>query len=193
MHPHTQRWLFWFIRAATTGLFAGIAIVFPPLNAALAIHLYGAYVKLDGFLLIGLNASMDEERPWLLWAAVVAVLSGVAILVWPVSSPVLLFFTLAGLSIVRGAFELLSALASKTPQRSLRVLNAGLIMLLGVMLAAHGPLVLSEMVTGFAIYASLSAIGQLAIGFEQRAQDASRRPRLPGSPGSRASAHSLRV
>jgi len=159
-------WL-WIMRSLVTAAFAMIAIAFPPLNTALAVYLYGAYVKLDGFLLIGLNTS--EQSRALLIAGVFAVVSGVAILLWPIAAPESLLYTLAALAIARGGLEAFNSFRKTSGQRErrLRVGSATAITTGGVILASHEPLALAVLIGGFAIQASIASVFQLAVGIEQ--------------------------
>jgi uncharacterized membrane protein HdeD (DUF308 family) len=167
MNATHKLWWLWIMRSLVTAAFAMIAIAFPPLNTALAVYLYGAYVKLDGFLLIGLNTS--EQSRSLLIAGVFALGSGVAILLWPLAAPESLLYTLAALAIARGGLEGFNSFRNTPGQRerTLRVGSATAITAGGVILAAHEPLALPVLIGGFAIQASLASVFQLAVGIEQ--------------------------
>jgi uncharacterized membrane protein HdeD (DUF308 family) len=173
MHAHPQRWWFWALRAVATTLFAIIAIAYPPFTSALAVHLYGAYVKLDGFVLIGMNVHSNGQRSWLLLAGLVALASGLTILVWPASDASALAIALGGLAILRGALEAADAFINQGSRRErrLRVFSAMLLVTFGLMLGVHSWLGLPRLVLGFALHATLAGLSQFAIAFEQ-ARDA---------------------
>lgn len=161
-------WWLWVLRSAVTAMFALITIAFPPLTSVLAIYLYGAYVKLDGFVLIGLHVNSSTTRPWLFVAGMVALISGLAILMWPASAPASLLYTLAVLAVVRGVLEAAQAITQHTRlwQRGLRVTAGGLIASFGMVLAAHEPLSRGVLVGAFALHASLISACQFAVGLE---------------------------
>lgn len=174
MNMQQNGWWLWIIRAASTAIFALIAIVFPPLTSALAVHLYGAYVKLDGFMLIGLNAAGAGKRVWLFTAGVLALITGVTIVLWPLADTANLAFTLAVLGIARGALEAVSAFVSdaRSWERVLRFACATTIISFSLMLSAHNAFGLALLVTGFALHATMAAVCQVGAGVEQRARHA---------------------
>ena len=184
MNTHHDLWWLWILRAISTAMFAMIAIAFPPLTAPLAVYLYGAYVKLDGFVLIGLNTNGNVRQPWLLAAGIVAIASGVMILLWPFAGSDALILALATLTIARGALEAVPPILDGRLvwERRLRFAVACLIIAFGFVLLAHEPLNLRIMIGGFALYASLTSASQLAIGLAQRARHlAQPTPRHPRS------------
>lgn len=168
MNSGNDLWWLWCLRSGVTALFATIAVMYPPLTSVLAAYLYGAYVKLDGFALIGLNAG-NTTRPWLIIAGLAALISGLAILMWPDTSSVALLYVLAVLAITRGGLEAYHAVTehSKLWERGLRVATAGCIASFGVVLAAHEPLSREVLVGAFALSASLTSACEFAIGLTQ--------------------------
>ena len=189
MNANHGLWWLWILRSISTALFAMIAIAFPPLTSSLAVYLYGAYVNLDGFVLIGLNTNGSVRQPWLLIAGCVALLSGVAILLWPTTASVQLIYTLAALAVVRGAFEAVQPVVNERYQweRGLRIATAALIVAFGFVLAAHVPLGLHFLVGAFALQACLTSVCQLGVGLEQWSRYAeSPTPRKPRSVQKRA-------
>lgn len=184
MNTKHDLWWLWILRSAATATFAMIAVAFPPLTSSLAVYLYGGYVKLDGFLLIGLNTSSDVKRPWLLIAGIVAVGSGVAILLSPTSATHGLLYVLAALAIARGALEARHAICDEHQIRNcaLRIFGGSLIAIFGLVLAAHELLGLSGLIDAFALQALLTSACQFAIGVEhwsKRMREAT--PRKPDS------------
>ena len=183
VNTHHDLWWLWILRAISTAMFAMIAIAFPPLTSPLAVYLYGAYVKLDGFVLIGLNTNGNVRQPWLLVAGIVAIASGVTILLWPFAGSDALVLTLATLAIARGALEAVPPILDRRLmwERRLRIAVATLIIAFGFVLVAHEPLNLRLMVGAFALFASLTSASQFAIGLAQHArrleQPAPRKPR----------------
>ena len=177
MDMRHHSWWFWMVRASSTAVFALIAILYPPLTSALALHLYGAYVKLDGFLLIALYASGRDRGAWLLMAGLAAIAAGITILVWPATGGAGIAYTLAALSVLRGLFEVANALVSEARswERVLRLSSAALIITFGLMLGIYDTLGLNLLIVGFALQATLAAVCQLAVGLEQRSQT----PQLP--------------
>jgi uncharacterized membrane protein HdeD (DUF308 family) len=170
VNTHHDLWWLWILRAISTAMFAMIAIAYPPLTSTLAVYLYGAYVKLDGFVLIGLNTNGNVRQPWLLVAGIVAIASGVTILMWPFAGSDALVLTLATLAIARGALEAVPPILDGRLmwERRLRIVVATLIVAFGFVLVAHEPLNLRIMIGAFALFASLTSVSQLAIGFAQR-------------------------
>jgi uncharacterized membrane protein HdeD (DUF308 family) len=169
MNTKHDLWWLWILRSAATATFAMIAIAFPPLTSSLAVYLYGGYVKLDGFLLIGLNTSSDVKRPWLLIAGVVAVGSGVAILLAPASATHGLLYVLAALAVVRGVLEAKHAICDEQQIRkcALRILGGSFIGIFGLVLAAHEAVELRTLIDAFALQALLTSACQFAVGVEQ--------------------------
>ena len=168
MNTNRDLWWLWMLRAAATAAFAMIAVAFPPLTTSLAIYLYGGYVKLDGFVLIGLNANGTIKRPWLVLAGVLALVSGVAVLMWPTASSISLLYTLAALAIARGVMECVQTEVNDLSgwQRALRFAGSGLIITFGLVLGAHEPLSRAVLVTAFALHAFLLSCCHFAIGLE---------------------------
>ena len=172
MHAHPQRWWFWVLRAVATTLFAIIALMYPPFTSALAVHLYGAYVKLDGFVLIGMHVHDKRRRSWLLLAGLVALASGLTILVWPSSEASALAIALGAMAILRGALEAADAFTNQGSrrERTMRLFSAMLLVTFGLMLGAHSWIGLPRLVLGFALHATLAGLSQFTIAFEQARQ-----------------------
>jgi uncharacterized membrane protein HdeD (DUF308 family) len=169
MNTKHDLWWLWILRSAATATFAMIAVAFPPLTSSLAVYLYGGYIKLDGFLLIGLNTSSDVKRPWLLVAGVIAVGSGVAILLAPPSATHALLYVLAVLAIGRGVLEAKHAICDEQHIRNcaLRIISGSMIAVYGLALAAHEALGLRSLIDAFALQALLTSACQFAVGVEQ--------------------------
>ena len=196
MNTHHDLWWLWILRAISTAMFAMIAIAFPPLTSTLAVYLYGAYVKLDGFVLIGLNTNGNVRQPWLLVAGIVAIASGVTILLWPFAGSDALPLTLATLAIARGALEAVPPIrdARFAWERRLRIGVASLITAFGFVLIAHEPLNLRIMVSAFALYACATSASQFAIGIAQLARHTAQpMPRMPRNPRTHGSATRAQV
>ena len=189
MNTNHGLWWLWILRSISTALFAMIAIAFPPLTSSLAVYLYGAYVNLDGFVLIGLNTNGSVRRPWLLIAGSAALMSGIAILLWPTTASVGLIYTLATLAVIRGTLEAVQPIVNERFQweRGLRIATAALILAFGFVLAAHEPLGLRFLVGAFALQACLTSVCQLGVGLEQWSRYAELpTPRKPRSEQKRA-------
>jgi uncharacterized membrane protein HdeD (DUF308 family) len=169
MNSKPDLWWLWILRSAATAAFAMIVIAFPPLTTSLAIYLYGGYVKLDGFLLIGLNTNGDVRRPWLLIAGVLGVASGVAILLWPVSHSETLLYLLAAFAGGRGMLEAAHTITHRNRLREYgpRIMSGGIIALFGLVLAAHEPLSLRVLFGAFAVHAAMASACQFMVGLEQ--------------------------
>ncbi len=196
MKTYHNLWWLWILRSVSTATFALIAIAFPPLTSSLAVYLYGAYVKLDGFVLIGLNTNGNVRQPWLLIAGIFAIASGVTVLLWPLATSEPLIYTLAALAIARGALEAVPPILHDELrwERGLRIGVGGLIITFGLVLAAHEPLNLRLLIAAFALQASLTAVCQLAIGLDQRSGHVERpTPRRPRSARGRAPLSGLPV
>lgn len=178
MKHNYDLWWLWVLRSAATAIFAVVAVTFPPLTGALAIYLYGAYVKLDGFLLLGLNAESRTAGPYLMVAGVAALMSGLAILMWPASAPQSLLYTLAVLTIVRGVLEAIQAIRQRIQlwERGVRIIAAGLIVSFGLVLAAHEPLSRGVLVGAFALHAGFVSTCQFVIGLEQWSRHPGKHP-----------------
>jgi uncharacterized membrane protein HdeD (DUF308 family) len=194
MNRNPDSWWLWMVRAASTVSFAMIAIVFPPLTPALALLLYGAYVNLDGFALIGMHITSRNRRGWLLSAGVLAWITGVTILLSVSTEAGPLTYVLATLTVMRGSAELIAGLTHhRTWEGTLRLTGALSIVVFGLALGAHERLSLSVLVLCFALHATFSSFCQFGVGLEQSGHARRRHRRQQGRPGRHAPNRGLLV
>jgi uncharacterized membrane protein HdeD (DUF308 family) len=178
MNMYPQSWWLWILRAATTALFTLIAILYPPLNTVLALHLYGAYVNLDGFSLVALHAANRNDRAWLVYAAVVAWVSALTVLLGSAPERFSLTFVLAALAMARGVLEGIDARQlNPSRERTLRLLTAVLITGFGALLSAYRMVDLRTLVVCFGLYGAICSLGQLGVGLEIHRQGSRAQPR----------------
>ena len=113
MHAQwTQGWWVWAIRGIVAVFFGAIALMYPAPSLLLALLLFGAYLQLDGLAALALATSwgLRDRTVWpLAGIALIGLLGGMIIMIWPSFSTRGLVLLLGVCCLVRGVLEIVQA------------------------------------------------------------------------------------
>ena len=165
-----QNWWAVVLRGICAVLFGLGAFVWPGITLAVLILLYGAYALADGVLAVvaAVTSRQSGAFPWgVLLAGLAAIAAGVATLLWPGLTALVLLYLIAAWAIARGVFEVVAAIALRKEMEHEWLLAASgvLSILLGIFLVLSpgaGALALLWAIGAFAIAAGVLMI---ALGF----------------------------
>jgi len=101
-------WQALLLRGILAVLLGIVALAMPGLTLGLLVLLYGVYVLTDGIMAIWVGAK--ARAWWLLLAGVLGVLVGVYTFFYPGITAVALLYLIAALAVVRGIFEIVTAI-----------------------------------------------------------------------------------
>lgn len=125
----------------------GIAIfIWPGITLALLILMFAAFVLADGIMLAvhSLMSIKTDSRWWLrLLQGIVAVIAGIAVLMWPGLTALVLLYIIAFNAILGGAIQATTAILYRKAIRGELLLIAG-----GIMSVIFGALLLMYPLTG---------------------------------------------
>jgi uncharacterized membrane protein HdeD (DUF308 family) len=170
MRTLAQNWWVVVLRGVAAVLFGLAAIAWPGITLAVLILLYGAYALADGVLALvaALASRQPGDFPWgMLLAGLAAIAAGVLTFLWPGLSALVLVYLIAGWAIVRGVFEIVTAVAlrKEIDNEWLLAASGALSVLLGIFLVAApgaGAIALLWVIGAFAVVAGILMI---ALGF----------------------------
>ena len=100
------------LRGALAVLFGVLMVAWPGLGLVVLVALFGAYALVDGLLTLAAALGSGEDRGHRgaqLLEGVVGVLAGVAALVWPGMTALVLLYIIAAWAIVTGLAEIVAA------------------------------------------------------------------------------------
>lgn len=99
------------VRGVAAVVFGILAFVWPGLTLGLLVLLFGVFALVNGVLAIISAVRSKGEQVWtLLLEGVVGILAGLAVLVWPGLTALVLLYFIAGWAILTGALEAASAI-----------------------------------------------------------------------------------
>jgi uncharacterized membrane protein HdeD (DUF308 family) len=99
------------VRGVAAVVFGILAFVWPGLTLGLLVLLFGVFALVNGVLAIISAVRSKGEQVWtLLLEGVVGILAGLAVLVWPGLTALVLLYFIAGWAILTGALEVASAI-----------------------------------------------------------------------------------
>ena len=103
-----RNWWLLLIRGILAVLFGVVAFAWPALTLVTLVLLYGAYAFVDGLTAIWLGAS---SRAWgLLLFGVLGIIVGIYVFFFPGIAALALLYLIAAWAIVRGVFEIITAI-----------------------------------------------------------------------------------
>lgn len=144
-----------------TGVLAivfGLIASFSPIGSILTlVILWGAYALVDGIFAIvaAFRPESAGARAWLLLIGIVGVLAGIVAMTQPISSAVTLTWILGIWLIVRGIFELGSAIFGHASGSRLLLALAGIFWIVGGVIIAGHP---GQALVGISLWIGIMAI-----------------------------------
>lgn len=152
-------------------LFGLVALFWPGLTLFVLIVLFGAYALVDGILAIVAGVRGSEGRRWLLLAeGVLGVVAGLAVLVWPGMSALVLLYVISAWAIFTGLLKIVMAIASRreVDNEWLMGLSGVLSVVFGIILGVLPGVGLLSLVWLVGIYALIFGVALIVLGFRAR-------------------------
>jgi uncharacterized membrane protein HdeD (DUF308 family) len=111
-HALSKSWWLVLLRGIFAILFGVLAFVWPGLTLIALVTLYGIYAIADGAVALyaALAGGAPVSRWWLLFAGLLGLTIGIVTLVWPGITAIALLLCIAVWAVVRGVFEIVSAI-----------------------------------------------------------------------------------
>jgi len=111
-HAFAKSWWLVLLRGIFAILFGLLAFVWPGLTLVALVLLYGIYAMADGAVALyaALAGGGPVSRWWLLFAGLLGLAVGVITLAWPGITALALLVCIAVWALVRGVFEIVSAI-----------------------------------------------------------------------------------
>lgn len=171
----SQYWWLMLLWGVLVGLFGLCAIFWPHLTLLTLIFLFGAFALINGVL--GLFMAMQERTVLPSWgaamvAATISIIFGLAVMVWPHVTAVIILYLIAFWAIINGIVQLYTAFRGRHRYAPLFLGVSGLTSLaLGIILFVVSPLVaLLSLVWVIGIYALIYGIVLIVRSFYYRAR-----------------------
>jgi uncharacterized membrane protein HdeD (DUF308 family) len=159
-----RRYWWLFLIRGLFGLALGVlALVFPGATLAVTVLLIGAYLVVDGIVLVAkaVQAFRSDAHWWvLLLEGILSIAVGLAIFVWPGLSVLTLALLVGYWAIISGVLAIVTALRLRR-----HVANEWLYLLYGIVSLVFGILVLLAPATGLVYIVLMIAIYGFVIGF----------------------------
>lgn len=159
---YAHYWWTFALRGVLLIAFGVLAMSWPGLTLTVLILLFGIFALADGVLALALSfsGSARDIRGWLAFMSLLAIGTGVIALLWPGLTAVALLFVVAVWALVRGMFEIVSAirLRREIEHEWLLALSGAVLVLLGAMLMlfpAAGLLAVVVFMGAFAVVSGL--------------------------------------
>jgi uncharacterized membrane protein HdeD (DUF308 family) len=173
-----RHWWALAVRGLAAVVFGILAFVMPGMTLTVLVLLFGAYALVDGVLAIVSALRSGGEHLWyLLLEGVLSILAGVAALVWPGLTALVLLFIIAGWAILTGILEIISAVRLRKA-----IDNEWAWIASGVLSVIFGIILLVQPGTGalavvwlIGAYAVLFGITMIALAWQVRELEASSR------------------
>jgi uncharacterized membrane protein HdeD (DUF308 family) len=135
---YARYWWTFALRGILLIAFGLLAVLWPGLTLAVLILLFGLFALADGAfaLVLGFSSGAQGIRGWLVLMSILAIGAGMIALVWPGLTAVALLFLVAAWALVRGVFEIVSAirLRREIEHEWLLALSGAVLVLLGALL-----------------------------------------------------------
>jgi uncharacterized membrane protein HdeD (DUF308 family) len=164
-----RSWWLWLARGVFAIAFGVIAFALPELTLRVLVLLFGIYAVADGLTALWLGAAMRAW--WLLLLGVGAVAAGIFTFIRPEITAVALLYLIASWAIVRGIFEVVTAIELRKVISNEWLLGfAGVLSIVfGVMLAANREAGALAVVWIIGAYASVVGVVMVVFAFRLRA------------------------
>lgn len=150
-------WWTFAVRGLLLVVFGVLAMLLPAITLAALILLFGAFALVDG--VIALVAGIKSHNRLLLVLSVLAIAAGAVTIVWPGITALALLLIIAAWAIVRGTYEVATAIALRNEIEYEWLLGAS-----GILLVALGILMLFFPVAGLLGIVWLIGLVALASG-----------------------------
>lgn len=166
----SRNWGWVLFRGIVAVLFGILAFAWPAITLFTLVILYGVYVLVDGVsaLIAAFKGGTLAPRWWLVLVGLLGIAAGAVVFFWPGISALALLLFIGVVSIVRGVFEVIGAIALRK-----EITNEWLLILSGlasivfgvvvVLFPGSGALALIWLIAAYAM-----AFGFLLIGFAFR-------------------------
>ena len=170
------------VRGVVALFFGIVALVWPDLTLWALVLLFGAYVLIDGIMILAAvftgAPGTQSQRGWLLFHGIVGVAAGLLTLVWPDITALALLYLIAAWAFLSGVMQIATAvrLRREIDNEWLLVLSGGLSIVFAVLLVitpGTGALVITWLIGWFAVlYGVLLLLLALRLRKLQREGDA---------------------
>ena len=178
----SQYWWLLLIWGILVGIFGLCALFWPHITLLAMIFLFGVFALVNGVL--GLAMAIQQRRLLPYWwaalaAGVISILFGIAVLVWPHVTALVILYLIAAWAIVTGIFQLAEALGGAGHRSPVFLGIAGIAsIILGVLLFSISPVVaLLSLVWVIGIYALVYAAMLIMRAFDYRSRPSSEEER----------------
>lgn len=130
----SRYWWTFALRGVLLIAFGVLALILPGLTLAVLILLFGAFAVADG--LFALIVGVQSQRWSLLVLSVLAIGAGVIAFLWPGVTALVLLLVIAAWAVVRGAYEIATAIAlrNEIEYEWLLGISGALLFVLGILL-----------------------------------------------------------
>jgi uncharacterized membrane protein HdeD (DUF308 family) len=157
-------------------LFGLMTLFWPGRTLFILIYLFGIFLIVDG-IMAAVTAFQERELSsawWVLLAAgIIGIILGIAILVWPRITALVLLYLVAMWAIITGIFEVAAGFGMQRPEsRGWGIVVAGILsIILGIVLFAVSPVVgLLSIAWVIGLYAIIYGIVLIARSFQLRSR-----------------------
>lgn len=165
-----RNWWLILLRGVLAVIFGLLTFVWPGITLLTLVALYGAFALLDGIfaLTAAVTKGAPEPRWWLALVGLLGIAAGVATLLWPQITGMVLLFFIAGWAIASGVFQIVGAIKLRK-----EIDDEWMLIASGVLSVIFGLIILAFPGAGalgvaFGIGAFAIAYGALLIGLSLR-------------------------
>lgn len=132
-----RAWWIVLLRGILSLVFGIVALIWPQLSLAFLVAVYAAYALVDGVLSVGaaIRGGGISPRWWLAVGGLISIAAGVAALIWPGLTALVLIVLIGAVAIARGIFEIVGAiqLRKSIDNEWVLILSGGLSVLFGLL------------------------------------------------------------
>ena len=158
LHALADNWWLIFLRGIAAIIFGVLAFLWPGVTLFTLVILYGAFAFADGILAIlaAIRGSAYASRWWLAIVGLIGIAAGIATLLWPGITGLILLFCIAGWAIATGVMQIVGAIMMRK-----EIEGEWLLIASGVLSILFGGLLLMQ--PGAGALALVFVIGSYAI------------------------------
>ena len=151
-----DQWWALIVRGLIGILFGVLAFMWPQITMIVLIALFAAFALLDGVTSIA-AAIRARDWGWPLWGGLLSLAAGVVTIAWPATAGIALVLLIGAWAVVRGVFDIATAIALRRVLRYEWVLALGglISILFGALVLlrpAAGALAIVGLIAAFAIF-----------------------------------------
>lgn len=166
-----EYWWLFVVRGVLAVIFGVVALAWPGITVLALVTLFGAYVIVDGFFSVvhALRGEGSVRMSLVVWG-LLSVAAGIAVLVWPGITALVLIYVIAVWAILTGITEVVAAIAFRKEITNEWALALGgvLSVAIGVFMAIAPGSGAVALVWLIGVYAIALGIMLVAAGFELR-------------------------